>query len=69
MLAALCDRIGELAQTQPVTALRAVARLQDATPSLALDTVRAARSALMSGEAVGTALDAPASRPTSATHA
>lgn len=56
MLAALCDRIGELAQTQPVTALRAVARLQDATPSLALDTVRAARSALMSWDAVGTAL-------------
>ncbi|KOU19146.1 hypothetical protein ADK52_29160 [Streptomyces sp. WM6372] len=56
MLAALLDRIGELAQTQPVTALRAVARLQDATPLLAVDTVRAARTALVSWEAVGTAL-------------
>lgn len=56
MLAALRERIEELAQRQPVTALRAVARLQDATPSLAVETVRAARTALVSWETVGTAL-------------
>ncbi|MFJ3882413.1 hypothetical protein ACIPW5_33840 [Streptomyces sp. NPDC090077] len=56
MLTALQQRIGELSNTRPVTALRAVARLQDAVPGLALDTVRAARGSLVTWEAIGTAL-------------
>ncbi|MFB7054387.1 hypothetical protein ACFCXT_14870 [Streptomyces vinaceus] len=56
MLTAVQDRITELAKTSPVTALRAVARLQDTTPALALDAVRTARQAMVSWEAIGTAL-------------
>ncbi|MFE3560695.1 hypothetical protein ACFXKW_38480 [Streptomyces sp. NPDC059193] len=56
MLAALQERIADLAQTQPVTALRAVARLQDAVPASAIDTVRGARAAMVSWEAIGRAL-------------
>ncbi|MFB6808521.1 hypothetical protein [Streptomyces sp. NPDC056387] len=56
MLTALQDRITELSKTSPVTALRAIARLQDTTPALALATVRTARAAMVSWEAIGTAL-------------
>ncbi|MDK9496174.1 helix-turn-helix domain-containing protein [Streptomyces katrae] len=56
MLAALHNRITELSQAQPVTALCAVARLQDTAPALAVDAVRAARQAMVTWEAVGAAL-------------
>ncbi|RSS40123.1 hypothetical protein EF912_32550 [Streptomyces sp. WAC07061] len=56
MLAALQDRITELARTQPLTALRAVARLQDTAPAVAVGVVRAAREAMVTWEAVGAAL-------------
>ncbi|WP_050780063.1 hypothetical protein [Streptomyces sp. C] len=56
MLTTLHARITELSRTQPVTALRAVARLQDTAPALAVDVVRAAREAMVTWEAVGTAL-------------
>ncbi|MFE5773315.1 hypothetical protein ACFQ7O_33745 [Streptomyces sp. NPDC056485] len=56
MLTALQNRITELSTTSPVTALRAIARLQVTTPTLALETVRTARHAMVSWEAIGTAL-------------
>ncbi|MEU3405064.1 hypothetical protein ABZ766_14150 [Streptomyces sp. NPDC006670] len=56
MLTALQDRIGELSHTRPVTALRAVARLQDTLPALAIETVRHARTSLVTWEAIGAAL-------------
>ncbi|MFJ8212119.1 hypothetical protein [Streptomyces sp. NPDC096033] len=56
MLTALQARITELAQTQPVMALRAGARLQDTAPTVAVGVVRAAREAMVSWEAVGAAL-------------
>ncbi|KPI12349.1 hypothetical protein OV450_2967 [Actinobacteria bacterium OV450] len=39
-----------------MTALRAIARVQDTTPALALATVRTAQEAMVSWEAIGTAL-------------
>ncbi|MFJ3882933.1 hypothetical protein ACIPW5_36465 [Streptomyces sp. NPDC090077] len=56
MLTALQQRIGELSNTRPTAALHAVARLQDAVPGLAIDTVRAARGSLVTWEVIGTAL-------------
>ncbi|MEU9033311.1 hypothetical protein AB0D45_00060 [Streptomyces sp. NPDC048352] len=56
MLTALQERIGELSRTRPVTALRAVARLQDTAPGLAVEAVRAARAAFVTWEAIGAGL-------------
>ncbi|RSS41588.1 hypothetical protein EF912_31350 [Streptomyces sp. WAC07061] len=56
MLDALHARITELAPTQPLTALRAVARIQDTAPAVAVSVVRAAREAMVTWEAVGAAL-------------
>ncbi|MFI0976401.1 hypothetical protein ACH4SP_05165 [Streptomyces sp. NPDC021093] len=56
MLTALEDRIAELSRTRPLTALRAVARVQTLEPVLAVDTVRTARAAMVSWEGIGAAL-------------
>ncbi|MEU8892986.1 hypothetical protein [Streptomyces sp. NPDC048442] len=56
MLTALEERITGLSRTQPLAALRAVARLQSTAPALAIDTVRRARVSFVSWEGIGTAL-------------
>jgi hypothetical protein len=55
MLTALQRRITELSATQPVTALRVAARVEQAAPGYSLDAVRAARRALVSWDTIGNA--------------
>ncbi len=55
MLAALQRRVEELSESQQITALRVAARIEQAAPRYSLGAVRAARSGLVSWEAVGRA--------------
>ncbi|WP_328911839.1 MULTISPECIES: hypothetical protein [unclassified Streptomyces] len=55
MLAALERRIAELSERRPLTALRVASRIEKAAPGYSLGAVRAARSGLVSWEAVGQA--------------
>ncbi|WP_225845763.1 hypothetical protein [Streptomyces sp. HPF1205] len=56
LLAALGRRIGELAEDQPLTALRVAARVERTAPEHTLEAVRAARRGLVSWEAIGRSL-------------